>query len=49
MISGTIVGQGGWNGQSSNSTKHVTAKFDVIHDPQGKALVKKISEEITEQ
>ncbi len=48
MISGTIVGQGGWNGQSSNFTKTVKAKIQIIHDPQGKCLVKKIGETITE-
>ena len=47
-VSGTITGQGEWNGQPSNSIKHVKARFDIIHDPQGKALVKKISEETTE-
>jgi hypothetical protein len=48
MVSGTIAGQGEWNGQPSNSVKHVKARFDIIHDTQGKALVNKISEEMTE-
>jgi hypothetical protein len=48
-VSGTITGQGEWNGQPSNSIKHVKARFDIIHDPQGKALVKKISEETTDK
>jgi hypothetical protein len=47
-VSGTIIGQGEWNGQPSNSTKHVKARFDIIHDTGGKILVKKINEEISE-
>jgi hypothetical protein len=48
MISGTIVGQGGWNGQASNYTKTVKAHIQIIHDPSGKILVKNIKEEISE-
>jgi hypothetical protein len=48
MVSGTITGQGEWNGQPSNSIKHVKARIEIIHDTSGKILVKKISEEITD-
>jgi len=48
MVSGTIVGQGGWNGQGSNFTKTVKAHIQIIRDTAGKCLVKKINEEISE-
>jgi hypothetical protein len=49
MISGTITLQGGMNTMMSmTSTKHVKASFDVVHDPQGKAFVKKINDEISD-
>jgi hypothetical protein len=47
-VSGTITLQGGWSGQSSNSTKTVTAHIQIIHDATGKILVKKINEQISE-
>jgi hypothetical protein len=49
IVMGTIVSQGGLNGRMSwTTTKHVKTSFDVIHDTQGKALVKKINEEISD-
>jgi hypothetical protein len=47
-VSGTIAGQGGWGGQGLGFTKTVKARIQIIHDTQGKALVKKIDEQISE-
>jgi hypothetical protein len=49
IVSGTIVGQAGWNGQGLNFTKKVKSHIQIIHDLSGKILVKNINEHMSDE